>query len=257
MMIQIRRPDKGPASLQRWGEKQTRLDCDAYDNYPGDYQSGSKKFPKKKYYSARAVKDLLVKVHHSKCCYCEKKFSRANLHVEHYRPKSGVRQSLGQTKDELPGYYWLAYRWDNLLLSCHDCNNLCKGTYFPLSNPKQRARWHVNDLGKERPLFIDPAGQNPRKHIRFDHDAPKSDTPQGRMTIDGLRLRRTELTEDRLRQIDNVNVRLAILAGAKKNPDDAELQAEARKASQFLEAAKRPEAEFSSMVKDYLAQFEL
>ncbi|HEY2293622.1 MAG TPA: hypothetical protein VGM86_23195 [Thermoanaerobaculia bacterium] len=256
-MIRIRRPDKSPASLKRWGEKQTRLDCDAYDACPSDYQSGAKKFPKKEYYSAKAVKDLLVEIHHGKCCYCEKKFTRSNLHVEHYRPKSGFRQTLDQKQDDLPGYYWLAYRWDNLLLSCHDCNNLCKGTRFPLANPKKRARSHNDEVEQERPLFIDPTRQDPRKHVSFDQDTPRSDTRQGRMTIEGLRLRRPELREERLEKLAYVNARLAILAAAKKHPVDAELQAEASKARQFLEAAKRPEAEFSAMVEDYLAQLGL
>ncbi len=254
-MIHIRRPFEYPASLKRWGEQQTRIDCDAYDACPGDYQSGAKTFPPKKYYSAKAVKALLVEIHYSKCCYCEKKFTPSNLHVEHYRPKSRVRQTLDQK--ETLGYYWLAYRWDNLLLSCHDCNNLCKGTRFPLANPKKRARSHNDPLGEEHPLFIDPSGKNPRKHIRFDGDIPWAPrrNRQGLMTIDVLRLRRTELTEDRLKMIDNINVRLALVAGAEKNPDDHELQAAAMKARQFLKAAKRQDAEFSSMVTDYLAGF--
>src|SRR5215212_9268949 len=107
-MIRIRRPEKGPASLKRWGEKQTRLDCAAYDACPDDFQQGARRFPKKEHYKTKTVKDLLVEIHHSKCCYCEKKFSRSNLHVEHYRPKSGVRQTLDQREDEAPGYYWLA-----------------------------------------------------------------------------------------------------------------------------------------------------
>jgi hypothetical protein len=231
-----------------------RLDCAAYDACPGDYHSGVGRFPKRKYYSASPVKDLLVKLHRSKCCYCEKRFSRSNLHVEHFRPKSGVRQTLNQKKDELPGYYWLAYRWDNLLLSCHDCNSRCKGTRFPLANPRKRARSHHDDIGRERPLFVDPVGQEPRDHIRFDGDAPEGLTPQGRMTIDGIGLRRNALREDRLEKIAEIDKSLEIREIAAAHPEIPELRAVAEKARKFIEAAVQPDAEFSSMAIDYVAR---
>src|SRR6185436_16823168 len=199
-MIQIQRPVDGPSILKRLGEEQTRIDCAAYEKCPEAYRSGKKRFQKRekrKYYSRKEVKDLLVKMHNSKCCYCEKKLWPRYLHVEHFRPKHGVRQSLDDKKDELPGYFWLTYRWDNLLLACLDCNSRFKDTLFPLENPKERARSCNDDLGKELPLFVDPVGQDPRDHIRFDGDAPEGLTLQGRTTIDGLRLRRAELTEDR------------------------------------------------------------
>lgn len=256
-MIQIQRPDEGPANLKRLGERQAQRDCAAYDAFPDDYRSGKASFQKREYYSRKEVKALLVKMHNSKCCYCEKKLSFGYLHVEHFRPKYGVRQALDQKIDEPPGYYWLAYRWDNLLLACLDCNSRFKHTFFPLENPAERARSHNDDIARERPLFIDPAGQNPRRHIRFDQESPKGCTSRGRLTIEGLRLGRTDLTEDRLRKIDEVNTRLVILAAAARHPNDADLQAEAKTARSFLETAKRPEEEFSSMVIDYLAGFEV
>lgn len=210
-MIQIARPDKGPASLRRLGEKQTQLDCDAYDACPGDYHSGVARFTRRKYYSSRAVKDRLVEIHRSKCCYCEKRLrSRAYLHVEHFRPACGVRQAPSQKKDKLPGYYWLAYRWENLLLSCHDCNSIFKRTFFPLANPRERARSHHNDVTGERPLLVDPAIQDPRDHIRFDDDLPKGITRQGRTTIDRIGLRREELREDRLSLLHQIDTYCSI-----------------------------------------------
>lgn len=172
-MIQIRRPDEGPARLQRLGESQTQRDCEAYDACPSNYQSGAAKFRKGKYYCEKEVKDLLVKVHHSKCCYCERRLWESDdLEVEHFRPKGGVRQALDQANDEPLGYYWLAYRWENLLLSCNPCNRRYKKTFFPLENPAERARSHHDDTTRERPLFVDPVRQDPREHIRFDDDTP-------------------------------------------------------------------------------------
>ena len=181
-MIAIARPKKGPARLKKKGEAQTLADCKEYDLCPADYQAGRKRLKKHRYYSAKAVKLLLLQAHHPKCCFCEKGFLPANLHIEHFRPKNGFRQSLSQGQDELPGYYWLAYHWDNLLLSCFDCNSKWKKTFFPLANPRERARSHHDDISMERPLFLDPAELNPREHIQFAKDAPQGITRQGRMT---------------------------------------------------------------------------
>lgn len=245
--------------LKKSGEKQTEHDCAAYDLRPGEYHSGkaSFKFKKRTYYNEKAVKDLLIKMHHSKCCYCEKRFrSRAYLHIEHFRPKSGFRQTLGQEKDELPGYYWLAFRWENLLLSCHDCNSVHKRTFFPLANPTRRARSHHDDddLARERPLFIDPVADDPRDHIRFDGDLPRGTSRRGHMTIAGLGLRRVELREDRLVLLGQIEMFHDIRKLSAELPDVAKLQERARK---FIEAAKQPDAEFSSMVIDYVARLGL
>lgn len=238
------------------GEKQRLLDCAAYDSCPADYCSGKTSFTNRKYYNRRAVKDLLIKMHNWKCCYCENRFRyRADLHVEHFRPRSGVRQTHFQKNDELPGYYWLAYDWENLLLSCGACNCTYKRTLFPLANPKKRARSHRDDVTKERPLFVNPVAQEPRRHIRFDRDLPRGITSRGRMTIDGIGLRRSELTEARLellKQIDTAYVFLNCPTNAFRaelRAKAAELQAEAR---EFIDAAVKPDAQFSSMAKDYV-----
>ncbi|MEO1032852.1 MAG: hypothetical protein AAFX55_15690, partial [Bacteroidota bacterium] len=115
---------------------------------------------KYKRYSHVAVKDALKDMCNNKCAYCESSF----LHVyygdiEHFRPKKFV----GTKKDQkIPGYYWLANDWNNLLLSCLFCNQaktqmieredelikitLGKQNQFPLSNQTlyNRTRSHIN-----------------------------------------------------------------------------------------------------------------
>jgi len=257
-MIQVQRPENGPANLKRLGEEQRRLDCAAYYLCPSDYHSGKAILAKREYYSEKEVKDLLVKIHHDKCCYCEKKcWSYYDLDVEHFRPKSGFRQAFDQKHDELPGYYWLRYDWRNLLLSCAECNRRYKKTFFPLANPTERARSHHDDVTRERPLFVDPAGQDPRDHIRFVDDLPAGITEQGRVTIKGTGLRRPGLESERRELLRHIDVRYDFLSLAAAYPDDRETQAKAMEAREFIEAAKRPEAEFSSMVIDYAASLGL
>ena len=60
----------------------------------------------------------------NKCAYCETT-TKANQpgDVEHYRPKSI--------------YWWLAYCYDNYLVSCRSCNQ-SKFNHFPIQNGKMR-----------------------------------------------------------------------------------------------------------------------
>ena len=257
-MIRINRPVGVPDRLKRLGERQTRLDCEAYDTSSDDYHSGNKGFPKRNYYSAPEVKDVLVEMHYSKCCYCEKRYTtRAYLHVEHFRPKSGFRQARKQTKDELPGYYWLAYRWENLLLSCHDCNSVYKRTFFPLSNSKKRARCHNDEIAEEHPVLVNPADEDPRDHIRFDEDLPTATSRRGCATIVRLGLRRPNLREDRLKLLGQIKRYHEIIELSAERLDDTELQAIALKFGKFISDAKQRDSDFSSMVIDYCTRVRL
>ena len=249
-MIQIPRNHHAPALLQKNGPPQTSLDCAAYDKAPNEYISGKKRFSDKVYYSKKAVKNALMTMHSNKCCYCETKlYPAAYLHVEHFRPKGAVRQSRGQSQ-EFPGYYWLAYRWENLLLACADCNTTYKGTLFPLEYPAQRARSHNDDLTKERPLFVNPSEENPRDHICFEDDAPVGKTNRGWHTIEGLGLDSPSLTGQRREWFDIVQRHIDMIK-IPPTPQTKTLQDEARS---FIEQSMKPDAQFSSMVMDLVAE---
>ena len=254
-MIQISRQSSAPARLRNAGKPYTDRDCAAYEANPKEYRSGLWKFTHdRRVYAAPRVKKLLVEMHRCKCCYCEKKFPPVMLDVEHFRPIGAVKQSIEEDR-EWPGYYWLAYSWDNLLLACQECNRTHKKESFPLANPTDRARSHHDCLGKEQALLIDPVGQDPRTHIRFDGPAPMSGTAEGRATIKVVGLRSSPLNEDRLFRLDELDAQLAILVGAAQNPYDAQLQADADQARCCIELAKAPGGEFSSMAIDYFAKF--
>jgi uncharacterized protein (TIGR02646 family) len=252
-MIQVQRPQNGPTGLLVSGKRQTQADCAAYDAGPGDFHSGEAKFPRREYYREKEVKDLLVEIYQGKCCYCERKFLEIDdLDVEHFRPKGGFRQSFDQKIDELPGYYWLAYDWENLLLSCRSCNQRYKKTFFPLENPAERARSHHDDFTRERPWFVDPVRQDPREHIDFVDDAPRGLTLQGQKTIDGLGLCRAGLKGERRNWLDAIRKSYEVLKLARAHPEIPELWAMAEEEREFIRAAMRPDAKFSSMVIDYV-----
>ncbi|MEM7205292.1 MAG: hypothetical protein AAF628_33865 [Planctomycetota bacterium] len=71
-------------------------------------------------------KDQLRIETHDKCAYCEAP-SQAVAHgdVEHYRPKSI--------------YWWLAYNYDNYLVSCQLCNQKFKSNNFPVFDQRLAA----------------------------------------------------------------------------------------------------------------------
>jgi len=135
-----------------------------YKANPRAYRSGAKVFhANAAIYGAKAVKTALRAAHHSKCAYCEEFLPKKTTHghVEHYRPTAYSQQEVSGEPIR-PGYYWLAYDWDNLLWSCHYCNTTRKGNQFPLVDPTSRARRHNSAIENERPMLIKPDVEEPR-----------------------------------------------------------------------------------------------
>ena len=100
-----------------------------------------------------------------KCCYCERKRDISlERDVEHYRPKKAVEDVDGH-----PGYWWLAYEWGNLLISCKTCNTLHKGNQFPLADEDKRVL-EEGDVGDEEPLLINPANEDPEEYISYQYE---------------------------------------------------------------------------------------
>lgn len=118
----------------------------------GDYPpSGTQSALYDSRYKYQDVKDALRSLYHGKCAYCET--YDPSPHVEHYRPKRG-------------GYYWLAYSWDNLIISCSQCNTK-KGSQFPIMGQKASFLGTAEELAqintlsdeydkKELPLLLMP-----------------------------------------------------------------------------------------------------
>ncbi|MCA9708705.1 MAG: hypothetical protein KDK70_22845 [Myxococcales bacterium] len=121
----------------------------------------------------RVYRDLLGEAQHDKCAYCETRF-RASYRgaVEHHRPKTAIQEITRLTRDRIvpgptrrPGYWWLAYRFENWVLSCFDCN-AAKGNYFPVRrrNKVIKPRAELS----ENPWLIDPLRHDPAGAFRFD-----------------------------------------------------------------------------------------
>lgn len=75
------------------------------------------------------VKHELWEQQKMKCCYCEAHSECVYHDVEHFRPKARANRMNGTVS---PGYWWLAWTWENLLFSCQSCNRSAKKDLFPL-----------------------------------------------------------------------------------------------------------------------------
>ena len=247
-MIRIERPEKAPDIFQDSGEREKGIVCGLHDLHADEYRTRARTFKFKDHiYGHASVRNTLLEAQHRKCCYCESKF-RANYPgaVVHFRPKGAVQQERSQER-EYPGYYWLAYVWENLLVSCFWCNSTYKGALFPLSNPEARSRSHRDDVEAEHPLLVDPASEDPRQHIRFRGSASEPLTKRGRETIRLLGLNRSDLEEDRREWLAILSTFQSILRLGEEV--DGELLEPTR---DRLERAVRPDAKYSSMARYFL-----
>lgn len=180
-------------------------------------------------YRGPDVKVALRQLAGGNCAYCESKIGAVGAReVEHYRPKGGIANLPGH-----PGYWWLAYRWDNLLPTCRDCNkslrqhivtagmteaevlklqgkraatSFGKANQFDIRGP--RAAGSGCNLDLEDALLIDPCRNDPSQHITWDFSAELTliepvlgaggYSEYGTYTIRTCALNRAELVLDRI-----------------------------------------------------------
>lgn len=246
-MIRIERPIEIPKVLREAGTRENIRICREYDDSRSEIQSGRKKLTfDSSIYGHQSVKSALFEAQHGKCCYCERKFGATSYGaVEHFRPKGAAQQTKSAAR-LVPGYYWLAFKWDNLLVSCERCNTSHKGSLFPLKDPNVRARHHDDDLCVEVPLLVDPSQEDPRDHIRFRREAVEAVTPRGLETIAGVGLRRSDLEEARKERLDIVEL-LHGIQGMKSKIEESKR----RQAKEMLRMYSSAQSEFSAMVLDF------
>ena len=167
-----------------------------------------RKFTKNVYASAE-VRGSLEELFHFKCAYCESKLARIDWDVEHFRPKGRVAE-----REEHPGYYWLAYVWENLFPSCAFCNQHRKarplwsglpGTeggkadQFPVSPETSRSMAPGNE-NREGRLLIDPCRDRPEAHLKYNvrgEIEPRNSSRKGKKSIEVFNLSEPRLKEAR------------------------------------------------------------
>lgn len=167
-------------------------------------------------YKDTQVKMALEKLFHDKCAYCETRLVAGDWDVEHYRPRGRVAE-----RRDHPGYYWLAYTWENLYPSCTFCNQKRKDNpryddpqslpaegkldQFPVEDEVHRAMKPGDDLSVECPLLLDPCNDEPESHLTYDiHGQVHPEASDDRFAVETIRvchLRRRRLRDERARVI--------------------------------------------------------
>jgi uncharacterized protein (TIGR02646 family) len=249
-VIRIDKPKTAPAKLAKEGKTKTDSHIQEYNQSPQDYQSGKKKFSfSSEIYRDSSVKQALIQAQHEKCCFCERRVGDDG-DVEHFRPKSAYSQQKGK-KFERPGYYWLAYNWDNLYLSCGPCNQRQKKNLFPLADPAKRSQLNNNDITVEEPLFVNPGNEDPSQHIGFRGEVPYpiDGSIKGKPTIQILKLDRKILNEVRLERLKYLKSLFQLTAIATKQPQNKELQDLAAEAKNMLQDAISDRAQFAAATR--------
>lgn len=263
-MIRITKTNSIPAILTTKGAAATQTNRDLYDANPADYDAGIRKFDiKSNIYGDESVKTQLIDEQAGKCCFCEADFT-ANGYgdVEHFRPKAGY-QITPSGRLNRPGYYWLAYDWQNLFFSCQICNQQYKKNYLPLDDETRRARNHTLDHLAETLAILHPAADNPADHLTFNQHIISELTPKGKRSITGFGLARTNINRARERHLQNVSTNVALagfdLSSATQNEKDelsrllnlpwATLEALILTAKQFVAKAARANQPFALMVR--------
>jgi uncharacterized protein (TIGR02646 family) len=177
-----------------------------------------------KVYKDENIYKALKELFGNKCAYCQGSTAgNASYDIEHFRPKGRVDIiQNSQTGSYSPGYYWLAAKWDNLLLSCQYCNRLKKhdgnpeatgkGCYFGLSDESKR---HHNendgnfDEEERVRLLLNPCIDKPKRHLKFKANGTiHGKTIKGRTSIDVYGLKRKDLFDNRIKEMKRLDERV-------------------------------------------------
>lgn len=207
------------------------------------YEAGKRDFKPTDFlstiYGNKTVKNLLLEVQHGKCCFCEQKRPHGREgDVEHFRPKTGF-QIDGKSSLQKPGYYWLAYNFDNLFYACKVCNQEYKKNFFPLVDETKRAYSHNSDWRNEDSLIVHPYFDIPENHIEFVSEIakPKNNSLKGKVTIELVGLNDPKLVEQRFEYL-KVLKQLALMA--RQGDNDAQ---------NLFKDVSKSEHQFSLMVR--------
>jgi uncharacterized protein (TIGR02646 family) len=247
-LIKIDRPKKVPAVLRNEGVTETARNVQKVRADLGAYRSGAKKLEfDREIYGHASVKRVMIRAQRGKCAFCESEFRVVSFgDMEHFRPKGGFRRrSRGAL--QRPGYYWLAYAWENILASCEICNRRFKRNHFPLEKGSCRVRGPAGDCSKERALLIDPAAEDPDRFLAWHEHrvvARKGDR-RARVTLRVLGLNRKTLRAARARLLETVARMLDLV-------DEHPATAARVRAEAWLRMAVLPDRPYSGMVRAYL-----
>lgn len=226
----------------KWVVAQSKVLHDFATN-PVPFQDGTYTFSQD--YGREQFRKALEKCQGPKCCFCEKPIHGGA--IEHFRPKKAWQQTRG-TAFTRPGYYWLAYRWSNMLISCTECNQADqKGNYFPVTG--FRAVSPTDNYNAEVKTILNPAEEDPAIDISFSGSLPFHKTPRGQLNIEIFKLDTRgdiiSIRKDRFDLYYTLKEIASMLA-----PSGSYTQHRINEARKFINKAASRKAPFAGMINE-------
>jgi uncharacterized protein (TIGR02646 family) len=159
------------------------------------------------------VRPLLKRLGNGKCAYCESVIAdgtpSALPDIDYFRPRGGALGHLGKIMPD--HYWWLAFKWENILPACTTCN-AAKSNRFPVGAARAKPGASRTQLLREQPLLLDPCVDAPESHLVYDSNGRINGlTERGRVTIEVLALNRISLVEARKQEASRLRASLDIL----------------------------------------------
>lgn len=192
----------------------------------------------------------------AKCAWCERiRDVSRELDVEHYRPKVAVTRWEGDPPAVSdappkqvaigPGYWWLAFSWENYSLACKTCNQGWKRNLFPVREPRPSCVEGIEKV--EQPLLLDPSKPfKTRDHFSWTVGAiMEGVSPEGRATIITCGLNRGRLVDLRVKVAVDVRLAFDHIRSGTDRQDSAAVE---RGLRQLARLGAR-DAEFAGMVR--------
>jgi uncharacterized protein (TIGR02646 family) len=136
--------------------------------------TSGKKRPDSSKYGNRKVLNELMNISSTKCYYCESLLKGVPSEIDHY---------IEVACDKM-----LSYQWENLYLSCSNCNSKTPHNIIPVSDALDP--------------FLD-SDEEIERHLVFDDELilPKNDSAKGRLTIRKFKLDSEYLDYLRLKEL--------------------------------------------------------
>ena len=139
-------------------------------------------------------------------------------HVDHYRPKAT--------------YYWLAYSWDNLIISCPTCHEY-KNDLFDIQGGRRascrKRHRKLNDINRisarydtyEQPKLINVENFDPYPHLIFDRFGKIASTNLNvSHTIELCQIDRKWLNDERKKILDDIENEFRLALSIHKSIDN-------------------------------------
>ena len=200
----------------------------------------------------QTVKPYLERLFRGKCAYCESPVTTVAFgEVDRFRPRTEAvgavertskRKARSRVRSDPDAYWWLAYEWSNLYLTCGVCARN-KRNQFPVIGPRAQAPARGPALQSELAVLIDPCVDRPELYFGFSksgqivslsldrHAIERRDggrygsVDRARATIDVIGLNRPALVEARRKEYERLRDEFQLHLHARKGakPSIAEL----------------------------------